>query len=539
MLKRVAIMVLGVGLIGLGTLFFFSPQDSRASQFLMFLWPVFLVFAGIVRLVGYFIDRHPRSPMEGLLLAAAGGICLSANFLRHHSLLLLIQKYWFWLLLAYLTGRLMKQYLYLRSDGPIRPRAFTPGSLLIMLLIVGGGLSASYAQKVGKRFEAQFDKESIFSRLLFSADIAFQESSNRSFSVPEHGNLILESIPGNLEVSTAPQSDGVAQITRRIRAVNSQQAREQTEKVSLDISSTENDLTFRVNGGALGTDVETDLLITLPQRDLSNILIRNPLGNIRLRGLRGETISISGAQHHTEVIDFPGDVKIEIQNGRLFARNIAGSVEVRAINSLLAISDIGDSEDTNTGGLTLSDASNCQVSLSRVSGAINIQADHSLIKANSLYTQAALQIKADNGSVEASDIQGPAEILATEDIKIRNFTGPLTASTLNGDITLNTNRKLDADLKLSSDQGRIRLQIPIDTEFQLDASALKGRIRLDGFPGFQSKREDETLFTGYHLTENSPLIDICTRKGDILLKSYGLAIEGDEKIPLQSSIRRS
>lgn len=538
MLKRVAILLLGVGLIGLGALFFLSSQDSRISQLLMLFWPVFLVFAGIIRLAGYFIDRQPRSPMGGLILIAVGGIGLSANLLNHHNLLLLIQKYWFWILLTYLTGRLMRQYLYLRSDGPFRPRAFTAGSLTIMLLIVAGGITAGYAQKFGSHFVDLIDRGGIFSRLLFPEDRAFEETSSQSFSIPGNGSLILESIPGHLEVSTNTQSDGVAQVFRRIRAVTAEQAREEAQKASLDINTSAKDLTLRIRGNITAAEDEITLLISLPQRGLSSIIIRNPHGNVRLCGLRGEAISISGAQHRTEIVDFPGDVKIEIQDGQLLAQNISGSLEVQARNSILAISDIGNAGDTDSGGLTVSDTQNCQVNLSRVSGAINIQADHSRIRATNLFASVESVIHANHGSVEASDIQGPTEINATEDIKIRNFTGPLTACSVHGDLMLNTNRKLDADLKLSSDQGQIRLQLPGDMEFQLDASALKGRIRVDGFPGFQSRNEDKSLFSGYHISENGPLIDIRTRKGDIFLVSHGLVVENDEKFPHLSNIRR-
>lgn len=538
MLKRIAILLLGVGLIGLGALFFLSSQDSRSTQNLIVFWPVFLVFAGIIRLTGYLIDRHPRSPMGGLMLVAAGGIGLSANLLNHHNLLLLIQKYWFWLLLTYLTGRLMKQYMYLRSDGPIRPRAFTPGSLAVMLLIVAGGISADYLQRFGSRLENFFDSGSILSRLLFSEKTAYEERSSHTFSIPENGTLILESIPGNLEISTSAQSEGVAQIIRRIRTVNAEQAREAAQKVSIDACTMAKEFTLRINGETAGTDNETNVLISLPPQGPSSIVIRNPEGTVKLRGLRGDEISISGARRHTEVTDFPGDVKIEIQEGQLFARNIVGSLEIQAKNAVLAISDIGDADDSDTGGLTVSDTQNCQVNLSRVSGAIRIRADHSRIKASNLDASAELVIHADNGSVEASDIQGPAEINATEDIKIRNFTGPLTASSMNGDLMLNTNKKLDADLKLSTDRGWIRLQLPGNMEFQLDASALKGRIRLDGFPEFQFRRDDKSLFSGFHLSENGPLIDIRTRKGDIFLKSHGLAVGNDENFPQLSSIRR-
>ena len=117
MLKRLATLLLGIGLIGLGVLFFLAPERTFVVQLLMRFWPVFLILAGIVRVAGYLIDRHPRSPVGGMMLAAMGGILLSANLLAHTSLLLILGNYWFWILLAFIAGRVLKQYTHRVEDG--------------------------------------------------------------------------------------------------------------------------------------------------------------------------------------------------------------------------------------------------------------------------------------------------------------------------------------------------------------------------------------------------------------------------------------
>src|SRR4249920_1790755 len=138
MLKRLATLLLGIGLIGLGVLFFLAPERLLVVQLLMRFWPAFLILAGIVRVAGYLIDRHPRSPVGGIMLAAVGGILLSANLLSHTSFLQILGNYWFWILLAFITGRVLKQYTYRVEDG-VRCNAFSPGSIVVMLLITGGG----------------------------------------------------------------------------------------------------------------------------------------------------------------------------------------------------------------------------------------------------------------------------------------------------------------------------------------------------------------------------------------------------------------
>src|SRR5437867_9551850 len=110
MLKRYATLMLGVVLVGLGALFFAMPERTYVLQVLVRFWPLFLILAGVVRVAGHLIDRHPRSPGGGLMLTAVGGILLAANLRGEHSLVYIFGRYWFWLLLALIAGQVIRQY---------------------------------------------------------------------------------------------------------------------------------------------------------------------------------------------------------------------------------------------------------------------------------------------------------------------------------------------------------------------------------------------------------------------------------------------
>ncbi len=148
MLKRLATFLLGVALIGLGFFFFMAPEQAYLVLLLKKFWPLFLILAGLVRLAGHLIDRHPRSPLGSLLLTAIGGILLAVNLRGETSLTEIIGRYWFWFLLAYVLGRVLRQYTQPQTSGkPLR--AFSPGGIFVMLLIAAIGLSANYLSKHG------------------------------------------------------------------------------------------------------------------------------------------------------------------------------------------------------------------------------------------------------------------------------------------------------------------------------------------------------------------------------------------------------
>lgn len=142
---RLITLLVEVALLGLGVLVLLEPEQGLAARVLMRYWPVFLLLAGVVRVVGYLIDHHPRSPVGGLMLAAAGGILLIANLRGEYSLLYLFGQYWFWLLLAYIAGRVLRQYTY--PVDRAHPRAFSFGAVVLMMLLVGCGLTANFLTK--------------------------------------------------------------------------------------------------------------------------------------------------------------------------------------------------------------------------------------------------------------------------------------------------------------------------------------------------------------------------------------------------------
>src|SRR5262245_65680475 len=94
-------------------------------------------------------DLHPQSQSGGMMITSIGEVLLSANLLGHNSLILILGKYWFWILLAFVAGRLLKQYTHRIEDG-LRPNTFSPGAVVAMILIVGVGLAASFAAKNGQ-----------------------------------------------------------------------------------------------------------------------------------------------------------------------------------------------------------------------------------------------------------------------------------------------------------------------------------------------------------------------------------------------------
>ena len=89
MFKRLATLLFGIVLITLGVLLFTASGGAVVLKWMTKLWPAFLILAGVVRVFGYLIDRHPLSPVGGMMITAIGGILLAANLRSDWSALFL------------------------------------------------------------------------------------------------------------------------------------------------------------------------------------------------------------------------------------------------------------------------------------------------------------------------------------------------------------------------------------------------------------------------------------------------------------------
>jgi DUF4097 and DUF4098 domain-containing protein YvlB/uncharacterized membrane protein HdeD (DUF308 family) len=579
MLKRIATLLLGIGLIGLGVLFFVAPERAFAVQILTRFWPVFLILAGVVRVAGYLIDRHPRSPIGGMMLAAIGGILLSANLLSHNSFLLILGKYWFWLLLAFIIGRVLKQYTHRIEDG-IRTNAFAPGAVIVMILITGSGLAANFLTRSGQTgFNLKIGRFGGVSDYFFGNQFQVEDDLPQTFAIAPNARLIINNANGDVEVNSAPHSQATARLIKRIRAASEEDAKAAAKNIHLQIASDGNSSQFNVATAGDQQDFAVSIIITVPQNSAASVEITNSMGAVKLAGLRGDhtirnceraevgnnigrvmienprgSVEISQLQGEVNLVNtrrdvalraITGPITIDARGGALNLEESAGPIRLRAVDARIEINEIGNDSLINQRVINIEEARNSRIKIQEVKGGVEISADRSRIEAEAItgdFTvtsstervvanriSGALRIKAGEGAVEIEEIKGPATIEAARDVTIRNFRGPLNVTSRQGAINLETSEKLAADIKAVNDRGKIRISIPEDAGFRLDANAGKGRVRVRGFDSLVMARDDRSYAMGYNISDSSPSVILRSSGGEIQLQSSGLALAGNDE----------
>ncbi len=482
MIKRIATLLLGIGLIGLGVLFFIAPERTFIVQLFLRYWPLFLILAGLVRIAGYLIDRHPNSPVGGMMMTAIGGILLTSNLRGENSLIQIFGNYWFWLLLALILGRVLRQYAHRPADGP-RPRAFTPGAVILMVLIVAGGLFSHRLAKnspISNHLDLPISKLNVFRKYIISDELLTETTSPQSFALQPDSRLIINNSSGDIVVTVASQSEASAHLVNRIRAANEEEAKQKTQNIRLQIESDDRNYRLSVNTPELQEDSKTTLFVTLPGNVKVGLDVVNAQGSVKLSGLRGDHI-IRNCEN-VEVVDNVGRLTVDNSRGPVELTDIQGEVDL--VKTEL------------------------DVSLRRITGAIRINAE--------------------DGDVQIEDAKGPITVDATRNIEVQNFGGALKATTRHGAIKLSTSDKIAADIEAASEKGRIRLSLPADSVFRLDAATGRGRVKFRGFEQINLQRHERSSAIGYNISDNAPLINLRSGKGSIQVQASGLALASRE-----------
>ena len=140
--NRRGTLLLGLLLVGAGLLVLLAPAGLGVRGWLMRLWPVLLICAGVIRVMGFAVERKPRSPVGGMLLMIFGALFLVSRFHTDLNAVALYGRYWMLLLLIFAGIELVRFYSHRNTYGP-PPRLLTVGRIIVVVFIIATGVLAN------------------------------------------------------------------------------------------------------------------------------------------------------------------------------------------------------------------------------------------------------------------------------------------------------------------------------------------------------------------------------------------------------------
>lgn len=576
MLKRIGTLLLAIGLIGLGVLFFLPPEKHYLVQLLSRFWPIFLILAGLIRVAGYLLDRHPRSPVGGLMISAIGGIILAAGFSGRQSFLQILGHYWFWLLLSLIIGRVLKQYTHNFDDGPVT-RAFSPGANILMLLIVGTGLTANFLarnpQYIG-RMNLQLGKLGNARDYFLGSEINIEDEAPITFNIPSEKKIAINNPIGNIEIEPGQQLLATARIVKKIRSTNNADAVEIAKNIHLKSTSDGKTVSITSESSDVEQNFSTTIIVSLPVDVSTLITVDNSIGSLKVQGVNGRyeiknterveiadvkgsiridaprgavdlknisgDIQLNDLRRNANLSMISGSIRIEAQGNKVVVDKASGPVDARISDGRLELTDIGmnlpqstRSEQTvflhnvsnsqlilqGIKGLIVIDAQITGVEASAVSGGVKINSTFKDIKASDI--NGDVSVTSDTGDVRIENVRGDVTVETDKNITARNVKGLLNVTSRTGGIDLSVTEKLTANIRAVNEKGRLKISIPEDFEYRLDASSEFGKVRMTGFDKFTASQRDRSRIAGYNLLDSAPLVTLQSSRGEIVIQSSG------------------
>jgi DUF4097 and DUF4098 domain-containing protein YvlB/uncharacterized membrane protein HdeD (DUF308 family) len=549
-------LLLGLLLLGAGLVLVLAPAGSGVAGWLIALWPVFLICAGVVRVMGFAVERKPRSPLVGTLLIIVGLLFLAARFQPGLNALQVYGRFWVLLLVVYAGVELVRYYSHSHAEGP-PPRVFTPMRVLVVFLIVCTGVLANHAAS----------RPSVLSALRLPAFLSGLRDSvvgeTYAFSVQQVVNadikrgmkVTINNSYGNVKV-TGGSSALKATLVKGVRGWSQDDARKVADRIQLLINKSADELTITTNRDQVDGQFTTDIQVELPS--YASISITDSYGSIIATGIQ-EGLTGKASYGQAELTDIRGDVNLALsyyditasnldgdltvsgarnarisalagalnlggRNGAVDLREISGEVRVDAPFSRITAQGFYQSAELKTEHASVDisraedvtvNAPHCDVHARNISGDLRIVSSNNSIQLLSITGN--VQVDAEQCSVNADDVHGTVVIKTSHgDVAVKDFYEGVQVETSYRDVTLQAAGDPAGDIVVQNNHGQIKLVLPQSSQFRLDAQTASGQIQPIGF-GELGERVRDSLIAA--LGSDGPSIKLRTSYKNIIIQA--------------------
>jgi putative adhesin/cell wall-active antibiotic response 4TMS protein YvqF len=448
-----------------------------------------------------------------LTLIAVGGLFLYHNFAPEFRPWEIIAKWWPILIIFWGLSKLI-DYLHAQAHPETAPMTLFSGSevvLLVLILLLGTMIShivlhpwREWPGAVGINVDDD-DWANLFTN-------SYTYTQTVSKEVKPQPRLIVVNRRGDVEVHTSDQKTLDAVVKETVRADNESGAKKAADQIKFEIAEEAGQYIFKSNVDSLpssGRNVRLDIVLHVPKG-----------GSVELTAERGD-ISVEGVQGDESLTARHGDVRVASAEGLVKVHQSRGDTQVRDVKGSVELDGRGG--DVDVGGVS----GNVTVS-GDFSGAVQFRDVAQSLRFTSSRTELSTQrlsgrLYMEMGSLDARGVDGPFELRTRQkDITLDGFAHSLKISDANGEVRLRAASPPKQAIEVNSDHGGIELELPANSDFQIQADSRHGEVSSD-FSGANLKvvtEGDAPSITGTH-GKGGPLIRLTTTYGTIRLAHAG------------------
>ncbi len=294
----------------------------------------------------------------------------------------------------------------------------------------------------------------------------------------------------------------------------------------LDLSTTHNPLEVRDCSGNFNISnkyAETRLVnltgnVTVDARGRvyletirGDVNVQDEYSPVEIHDITGPvTVSNTESSIHLEKVTKP--VVIDARGSQVVVRGLDASLKLTTSHRQLQIADVG-------GDVTIQ-CRYANATIKNIRGNVDIDSVSDRLSFEDI--RGFLKVKAQGTGVQANSITGPIDITTTlKPVNVNNFQGSCNITDEYADVTLSTPTLAKGDVTVKNRNGGIRLFLPEDSSFNIDAIARNGRIDSE-FPGLVVAQAsgDDSLLKGKAKT-GAARITLETEYNNIQLRAGG------------------
>ena len=512
----------GVFLIRAGLVFFAAVSGIGAAKWILGLWPLLMLIMGVAGVMGFAIERKPRSPIWGMLLIFLGVLFGAGRLHPDLNAIQIYGKYWILLLMVFAAVELVRYYSHRQSEGA-PPRLLTIGKAFLVIFIVSTGILAGRVTTNGSVL-GSIKLPWFFNNLrdsFLGETYTFTDEPVTIADIKPNSRVSINNNYGDVKITGGAQA-ARATLTQGIRSWSHDDAEQIANQLNVVVTkNADGDYIITTNRNEINyPNFRTDMQIDLPatavvtvtnsygvtkasnlqngltiksnygDADVSNITgnatFNLSYANVSAQNIQGD-VTVSGAKG-VKLGNIHGAVDVTAGKEPVDLRQISGTVKVEAVSASINAQDIEDRASFKTQHNSVKvaratdvtiEAPHSDVTASNIQGALTITSSHSDIKASNI--SGTFTVEAEHSNISAEEIQSDVKINTSHgDVAVKNFHENVDIETSYDSVTLAAAGQIEGNINVENSHGEIKVVLPQTANYTLDAESQNGRIRTSG-----------------------------------------------------------
>jgi DUF4097 and DUF4098 domain-containing protein YvlB len=408
---------------------------------------------------------HRRSLSGPIVLIILGVVFLLGNlgYLTWPSIGRLFAHYWPLLLIVWGVIKLVEHYNARR--GGYAAAGIGAGGVLLILLVVIAGIAATTAERVNwSAVHSEIGVEDDFFGV-FGNSYTFSDELQQAF--PAGGTLRVASDRGNVIITPWDQPQLKLVVHKKVYAKDENESKKVNESTRPVITAADKLVTVNANTtGGGGRGVTSDMELFIPKKAAVDISTRH--GDIVVRSREGD---VKGITSHGDMTleDIAGNAQLTLRRGSLHASRIAGDLALDGRVDDTTIADV-------SGAVHLTGDFFGDMNVSKVAKGVTFKSSRTDLEMARLDGTMNMQ----SGDFTAKSVAGPFRLLTrSKDIHLEDISGDIRLENANGAVEVHAGKLPLGQMTIENRKGDIKLVLPAQAAFQLNASTRRGEIESD------------------------------------------------------------